>query len=84
LRLEPGNLVLTTLKKCEDDDHLAIRFYEAEGFECQARLYFSKPITQAWATNLIEEEEGVLPARGDGSVQLMVKPWEIVTLKVAI
>ena len=83
-RLEPGNLILTTLKKCEDDDHLVIRFYEAEGFRCQARLRFSKPITKAWATNLIEEEEGSLPLGEDGSVQLMVKPWEIVTLKVAL
>jgi alpha-mannosidase len=83
-RLEPGNLILTALKKCEDDNHLVIRFYEAEGFKCQARLRFSKPITQAWATNLIEEEEGPLPLSGDGAVQLMVKPWEIVTLKVAL
>jgi alpha-mannosidase len=83
-RLEPGNLILTTLKKCEDDDHLVIRFYEAEGFQCQARLRFSKPITQAWTTNLIEEEEQPLPPNRDGSVQFHVRPWEIVTLKVAV
>jgi alpha-mannosidase len=83
-RLEPGNLVLTTLKKCEDDDHLVIRFYEAEGFECQARLRISKPITRAWTTNLIEEEEQPLQPNEDGSVQFHVRPWEIVTLKVAV
>jgi hypothetical protein len=29
-------------------------------------------------------EEGPSPVNGDGSVELMVKPWEIVTLKAAL
>jgi hypothetical protein len=83
-RLEPANLVLTALKKSEDDNRIVIRFYEAEGFHCQARLRFSRPITQAWATNLIEEEEQPLPLNKDASVEFPVSPWEIVTLKVAV
>jgi len=81
-QLAPGNLVLTALKKSEDDDQLVIRFYEAEGFECQAQLRFPKRATQARRANLIEDDEESLPIDADGSLNFRVKPWEIVTLKV--
>jgi alpha-mannosidase len=80
LHLEPANLVITTLKKGEDGDHLALRFYEAEGFECEARLRFSRPILQAWRANLIEDKEELLHLKADGSLRLAVKPWEIMTI----
>jgi alpha-mannosidase len=84
LRLEPSNLILTALKKAEDDDHLVLRFYEAEGNESQARIQLSKPVSQAWRTSLIEDQQEPLRPAADGSLALSVKPWEIVTLKVAV
>jgi len=80
--LKPANLVLTALKKSEDGEQLVIRFYEAEGFDCQARLRFSKRATQARRAGLIEDDQEPLPIDVDGSLSLPVKPWEIVTLKV--
>ena len=80
--LEPPSLVMTALKVCEDDDSLVLRFYEAEGFESQARIRFLRGIRQAWKTNLIEEEPEPLPVSSDGALDFLVKPWEIVTLKV--
>jgi alpha-mannosidase len=76
--------VVTALKVCEDDDSLVLRFYEAEGFESQARIRFSRSIRQAWRTNLIEEEPETLPVSSDGALNFPVKPWEIVTLKVEV
>ena len=83
LQLEPANLVITALKKSEEGEQLALRFYEAEGFGCEARIRFSKPIAHAWQANLIEDKEESLPLEKDGSLRVAVKPWEIVTLLVA-
>jgi alpha-mannosidase len=80
--LMPLNLVLTALKKSEDDNQVVVRFYEAEGHECEAQLRFSKPAMQARRTNLIEDNEESLPIGPDGGLSLPVKPWEIVTVKV--
>ncbi|MGH9397514.1 MAG: glycosyl hydrolase-related protein [Terriglobia bacterium] len=82
LMLDPLNLVLTAMKKSEDDDRIVLRFYEAEGFECTARIRLPKPIRQAWKASLIEEDEGPLHPSADGSLQFTVRPWEIVTVKV--
>jgi alpha-mannosidase len=83
VKIEPPNLVLTALKVCEDDDSLVLRFYEAEGFQSQARIRFARSVRQAWRTNLIEEDSQPLPVSSDGALDFPVKPWEIVTLKVA-
>jgi len=82
LELKPANLVLTAVKKSEDGDQLVVRFYEAEGFECQAQLRFAKRASLARRANLIEDDEESLPIDADGSLSVRVKPWEIVTLKV--
>jgi alpha-mannosidase len=83
LRLEPGNLIMTTLKKSEDDDSLALRFYEAEGRFTRARVRLAQPIRQAWITNLIEEEPKPVSVNAQGALELDIKPWEIVTLRLA-
>ncbi len=85
VRIEPSNLVMTALKKSEDDDSLTLRFFEAEGrSNVRAHLRLFRPLKQAWKTNLIEEEAQALPVTADGRVELEVKPWEIVTLKLAV
>jgi len=84
LRLDPHNLVLTAMKKGEDDDRIVLRFYEAEGNECRAQIRMPKPIRQAWRTSLIEEDQEPLPVVGNGRLEFAVKPWEIVMLKVAV
>lgn len=84
LSLEPPNLVLTAMKKAEDDDRIVLRFYEAEGFESTARIRLAEPVRRAWNANLIEEDEASLPVRPDGSLELAVRPWEIVVVKVEV
>jgi len=83
LRLEPTNLILTALKKSEDEDSLTLRFYEAEGRAVNASIRLFRPIKQAWRTSLIEDEPEPWPISADGSLRFPVKPWEIVTLKLA-
>jgi len=75
---------MTTLKKSEDDDSLALRFYEAEGRFTRARVRLAPPIRRAYQTNLIEEEPKPVSVNPQGVLELDVKPWEIVTLKLAV
>lgn len=83
LRLDPPNLVLTAIKKSEVGDRTIIRFYEAEGSKSVARIILSVPIRHAWKTSLIEEDEETITSMDDGSIELAVGPWEIVTVKAA-
>jgi alpha-mannosidase len=84
LRLEPENLIMTALKKSEDDDSLALRFYEAEGRFTRARVRLARPLRRAWQTNLIEEEPSPVSVNLQGVLELDIKPWEIVTLKLGV
>ena len=83
LQLAPGNMIVTALKKSEDNDSITLRFFEAEGSGNEhTRVKLFRPIKQAWKTNLIEEEDQPIAVSSDGIVELAVEPWEIVTLKL--
>lgn len=84
LRLDPQNLILTAMKKSESSEFVTIRFYEAEGFACTARVHLPKRIREAWRTNLIEENEEAIVPGDDGGLELIIRPWEIVPIKVAV
>ena len=84
LEISPRNLIMTAMKKSEDDDRILIRFYEAEGNSSLAQVRLSTPIRHAWKANLIEEDETALEPYVDGSLRFPVGAWEIVTLKVAV
>jgi alpha-mannosidase len=72
------------MKKSEDDGRIVLRFYEAEGNKCTARVRLAVPIRHACKASLIEEDEEAIAPLDDGSLQLQVGPWEIVTVKVAV
>ena len=81
LELKPSNLILSALKKAEQSDDVILRFFESEGETTRAELRVFKPIKQAWLTDLLEREEEELEVGGD-TLELKVKPFEIVTLKL--
>jgi alpha-mannosidase len=83
LQLSPSNLVLTAMKKSEDDNRIILRFYEAEGNSCTARVRLPAPVVSACKASIIEDDEAAVSPLGDGTVELAVGPWEIVTLKLA-
>ncbi len=85
MQLAPANLIMTPLKKNEDDDSITLRFFEAEGrANARAHVKLFRPIKQAWKTNLIEEGPQAVTVNSDGMAEFDVKPWEIVTLKLQI
>jgi len=55
--IEPSNVILTAIKKAEDDNSVIFRFYEFEGKPSRVRLRLPEAATQAVETNLMEKEE---------------------------
>jgi len=72
--------VIDTVKKAEDSDAIIIRVYEAHGARGAATLQFGKVPLNVTECDLMEEHDVDIPVI-DQSVQLMMKPWEIKTLK---
>jgi alpha-mannosidase len=80
-RVDAENVVLTAIKKAEDDDALIFRFYEWAGREGPVRLTLPAGATQAFETNLLEQSDRELPIEA-GAVTVATKPYEIKTVKV--
>ncbi|RLE71865.1 MAG: hypothetical protein DRJ45_02915, partial [Thermoprotei archaeon] len=82
ISLVPENLVLTVLKRCEDNG-VILRFYEAEGKSVKGYLTFFKEVKNAVKTNLLEEKVSDLKI-DRGNIIVNVKPFEIVTVKLMV
>jgi alpha-mannosidase len=82
ISVSPSNILITALKQGEAGDGLVVRFYEAEGRYTKAIVKGFKPFTKVYLTNMIEYNEKELPVTADGSIEISVKPWEIVNIKI--
>jgi alpha-mannosidase len=60
VQVGPGNVILTVIKKAEDDEALIFRYYEFEGKQSQVRLQLPQRATRAAEANL--NGEGRAPA----------------------
>jgi len=82
--LEPDNLGFSALKRCEDDSACIVRFWEAAGRATTARLHFARPLRKAYEVDLVERRlpKGRKISLDSGQLEVQVKPWELLTLKV--
>lgn len=83
LKLSPDNIILSALKKAENGDEIILRFYETKGKKVTAEIEFFRKIIRCTTTNLLEQEECELKLE-QNKLRVKVKPFEIVTLKLAI
>jgi alpha-mannosidase len=81
LQTQQDNVIVTALKKAEDDGELVLRFYEWAGKEGDVELQLPAGADSASETNLMESSLGSLPLQ-NGSVVVHTKPYEIKTLKI--
>jgi alpha-mannosidase len=81
LQAQPDNVIVTALKKAEDDDALVLRFYEWAGKESEVKLQLPPGAGSAAETDLMERPIAGLPVQ-NGGVRLRTKPYEIKTIKV--
>lgn len=80
--VEPANVMLLALKRAEDGGGLIVRLIETDGkaVEAAVRLPFID-ITQAYLTNVVEENQTILRC-GAGGVTVPVDAWGITTIRV--
>jgi len=81
LQAQPDNIIVTALKKAEDEDSLVLRFYEWAGKDGEVALQLPPGVQAASETDLMEKPIGPLSVHNDG-VTLHTKPYEIKTIKV--
>jgi alpha-mannosidase len=83
VQVGPGNVILTVVKKAEDDDALIFRYYEFEGKRSQVHLRLPEKAIRAAEANLMEKDEHPLSLTADGrELTVPTGPYEIKTVKV--
>jgi len=76
-----SNLVLSTMKRSEEDDSVVMRVYDIEGKSVETRLELVVPVKGASRTNIIEEE-GVAMKPLQGRLVLPVGHHAVETVKL--
>lgn len=91
LRISPNNLLLSALKKAEDDDSIIIRFFDTAGNKCKGNIEFYRDLKSAKSVNLLEQPRKVGKAKGNGKITrtgrditLEVDKFKIRTLKLKL
>jgi alpha-mannosidase len=79
--VQSDGVVLTAIKKAEDDDSLILRFYEWAGKEGDVKLRLPVSVRSASETDLMERPIGTLSVQA-GVVSVHTRPFEIKTVKV--
>ena len=87
LSISPENVILSALKKSEDEKNTIIRFYEASGKKTETTLTLFKNPKEVEVVNLIEKKDKEfdkkLKVEGN-EIKIEVNPFEIVTLKLKL
>ncbi|MEG0293066.1 alpha-mannosidase [Enterococcus sp.] len=79
--VDQPNILLDTVKKAEDSEHVIVRLYEYMNSQSQAVITSQKPVKKAVLCNLLEEEEQELIVEHN-QIHVSFKPFEIQTVKV--
>lgn len=81
--VESDSVNLEVVKKAEKDDSTILRLVETAGRHATAVLKLANPKAKVSVTNLIEWEKGKSLPVENGCVNLSLKPFEIMTLRLA-
>jgi len=79
--VENKNLILSAIKKCEDDDNVIVRCYDIEGIDSEADIRIPLTFRKAELTNMIEEEGNEIPGSGN-KLNLKIGHHSIETIKL--
>ncbi len=81
ISISARNVVLTSVKKAEDEKALVFRFYEWAGLETDVTIDLPTIPEKVYLTNLMEENDRELIPKGH-QITIHTKPYEIQTVKV--
>jgi len=77
------NVLVSTIKKAEDDDSIIVRVYDLEGKDAEARIEFFAPPSGAALVDMIEDGGTDLPVDGAG-LKIKIGRFAIETLKIKV
>jgi alpha-mannosidase len=75
------NVIIETIKGAEDGNGLIIRLYESQRHRGLVTLTFAFKPERVWRTNLLEDNREIIQHTAN-QVDLLFKPYEIVTLRI--
>ncbi len=75
------NVVIDTVKAAENGAGVIVRLYESSGTKTEARIKLGFAVNHVCECNLMEKNEGTVDVY-DGIVELVIKPFEIKTLRI--
>jgi len=81
LQTKSDNVIVTAVKKAEDENALVVRFFEWAGKQGDVAIQLPPGAVSAAETDLMEKPSGNLPL-SSGEVKMPTKPYEIKTVKV--
>ena len=81
LQTKSDNVIVSAVKKAEDENALILRFYEWAGKQGEVSMQLPAGATSASETDLMERPSGQLSIL-NGEVRVPTKPYEIKTVKV--
>ena len=76
IEVDTRQVTVEALKRAEDSDAVVVRLYEAWGRPCKARVTTTLPARRVVLCDLLERE------RGESSLELDFRPFQVVTLKL--
>jgi alpha-mannosidase len=81
LQVAAENVIVSAIKKAEDENALVVRFYEWAGKQGDVTLQLPPGAESATETDLMEKRTGSLSLNGS-SLKVPTKPYEIKTVEV--
>ena len=75
------NIFVEAVKEAEDDDAIIVRLYDAYDTRTEVKVSFGFDVAKVESASILEEVQDEIPV-DHNAVTLLVKPFEIVTLKV--
>lgn len=61
--VDKKNVIISTIKKCEDDDNVVVRLFDIEGIDNTVSLWSFKPIKSSSQANIIEEPQRTIGSK---------------------
>lgn len=62
--VDQDNVIISTIKKSEDDNGIIVRLFDIEGKDSNVKLWSFKPLKSSYSTNIIEEENNCMQGEG--------------------
>ncbi len=84
LECPPPNVILHATKISENGQDVIFRLCEETGKRTRVRLKFDPRLGAVRRTNLLEQDEKICRRNEDGSVEIDLNPFEILTLAAAL